>query len=111
MSELPAGSSIILDKRESHPRSATAFRASKGPIRLESFEEFIELAHVTGLKAINAKDLVKFLKPNLSDLFTLSLDTFVNMFAEMFKGKYKSFHQFKDQLEAIFNYLDVNGSN
>ncbi len=107
-SEVPAGS-FLVDKREYQPRSATTLQNTKGPFKLESFEEFIELAHVIGIKWINAKDLVKFLKPQLSDQLSLTLDHFVNMFAEVFKGKYKNYNQFKDQLTSIFNYLDVNG--
>lgn len=76
---------------------------------INSFEELVQMAQVTGIATINAKDLVKALMTDLNQIYNVTLDQFLSIFTEMFKGKYRNYYQFKEQLTGIFNFLDTNG--
>jgi len=76
---------------------------------LQSFQDFLDLRARLGFQLLSAKDVILKIRESIGHIHFMTLDEFIMVFVDLFRGKFANYYEFIDSLVQIFQFIDLNG--
>jgi len=73
-----------------------------------SFQEFLELRDKMGFNLIGAHEAMLAIRQRIGHIAQLTLDDFIIVFTDIFRGKFNNYYEFIEKLAQIFCFVDLN---
>jgi len=77
---------------------------------LQSFQDFLDLRARLGFQLLSAKDVILKIRESIGHIHFMTLDEFIMVFVDLFRGKFANYYEFIDSLVQIFQFIDLNGN-
>ena len=76
---------------------------------IKSFQEFLDLRAKLGFHVLNVKEVILKIRESIGHIHFMTLDEFIMVFVDLFRGKFSNYYEFIDSLVQIFHFIDLNG--
>jgi len=75
---------------------------------IKSFQEFLDLRAKLGFHVLNVKEVILKIRESIGHIHFMTLDEFIMVFVDLFRGKFSNYYEFIDSLVQIFHFIDLN---